>query len=176
MTRRCIIDGNNLLHTVRAYSPVPAGGREALVRRIHQWSTRDGYSTTVVFDGTPPTRGLKRQLAPQGLDVRFSAPRTADDLIVELIHAVPNPGQVLVVTDDKAILYEARLRGCASMANLTFIEKLFPPPSRSPSAPPASPSEKPTDVSPEDLAYWRREFGVPDATDEPSDGLEGMRF
>lgn len=176
MPRRCIIDGNNLLHAVRDHAPVPAGGREAMVRRIHQWSVRDGYATTVVFDGAPPTRGLKRQTAPDGLEVRFSAPRTADDLIVELIHAASHPDQILVVTDDKAILYEARLRRCASIANVTFIEKLFPSSPNSPAVASIPPSDKPTDISPEELAYWRREFGIPDAKDEPFEGMEGMRF
>jgi hypothetical protein len=132
--------------------------------------------TTLVFDGPAPTRGLKRQLAPEGLDVRFSAPRTADDLIVELIHAAPSPDQVLVVSDDKAILYEARLRGCASASSKWFTEAIFACSPDSPGAAPQPLAEKPTDVSREDRAYWRREFGVPDAEDDPLDGLEGMRF
>lgn len=134
------------------------------------------YLTIVVFDGAAPTRGLKRQLAPEGLDVRFSAPRTADDLIVELIHAATSPDQLLIVTDDKAILYEARLRGCASASSKGFTETLFASAGRSPTSTPLPPAEKPTDVSPEDQAYWRREFGFPNAADDPSEGLEGMKF
>lgn len=143
---------------------------------------------TLVFDGAPPTRGLKRQLAPQGLDVRFSAPRTADDVIVDWIHAAPNPDRVLVVTDDKAILYEARRKGCTTTPCADFVGRLF---DRSSSPTPHSPSlkphpssptpdapspEKPTHQSPEDAAYWRKVFDIPDAKNDPDEGMDGMLF
>ena len=115
----------------------------------------------VAFDGAAPTGGLRDQLTPARLDVRFSAPRTADDLIVDLIHQLPDPGSVEVISDDKAILYEARIRGCRTCGAAEFVAILFPSREAKPTPPPEE-STKPEPLSAEEQQFWRREFDVAD--------------
>src|SRR3990170_305027 len=112
MTLRVLIDGNNLLHTMREHAPIAAVGRETMVRLIGRWSRRTGTAVTLVFDGPAPKGALKKQLSPEGLSVRFSAPATADDLIVAAIHDAEDPTNLRVVTSDTAIRHAAVYRRC----------------------------------------------------------------
>src|SRR3990170_1885636 len=112
MAEHVIIDGNNLLHAMREHAPITAVGRETMVRLIERWSRGSGSSVTLVFDGPPPRGGFNKQLSPDGLTVRFSAPATADDLIVAAIGDEKNPTRLRVVTSDTAIRHTAGYRKC----------------------------------------------------------------
>jgi len=175
VTRGAIIDGNNLLFAVKARAPVKPPGREGLVRRIEQWARNRPDHVIVAFDGAAPKGGLRDQLSPARLEVRFSAPQTADDLIVGLIHTCPDPGSVEVISDDKAILYEARLRGCRTRGAAEFVDLLFQPQRTRPIHPPKEPA-KPENLSADEQAFWRREFNVSDDDERPPDDLDAMRY
>lgn len=169
-----LIDGNNLLFAIGAHAPVKALGREGLVRRIEHWAGANQERVIVVFDGFPPTRGIRGQLHSAKLDVRFSAARTADDVIADLIHQCSDPSSVRVVSDDKAILYEARLRACRTCTAAEFVDELFPSNRPNPAAPSPT-SDKPESLTPDERDYWRREFNVDEGGPDP-DGLDAMRY
>lgn len=125
MPQRFYIDGNNLLHAMRAYAPVPNVGRETMVRLIEKWVARSGNLVTLVFDGPTPRGAMAAQMASKALTVQFSARRTADDLLIDAIHACSDPGATAVVTGDRAILHEAGVRRCQRISPTEFIETLF---------------------------------------------------
>ena len=50
MDTQVVIDGNNLLHAMHAHAPLPAIGRETLVRIIERWAERVGGEVVVVED------------------------------------------------------------------------------------------------------------------------------
>lgn len=125
MIRRLYIDGNNLLHAMRASAPVANVGRETMVRLIEKWVAESGPVVTLVFDGPPPRGAMAAQIKSKTLSVQFSAPRTADDVLIDAIHACSDPAATGVVTADTAILHEAGARRCQRISPAAFIESLF---------------------------------------------------
>jgi len=170
MGEHVIIDGNNLLHALREHAPIAAVGRETMVRLIERWRKTSGCEVTLIFDGPAPQGGLHKQLSPEGLTVRFSAPATADDLIVAIIRDEKDPTRLRVVTSDKAIRHAAGYRKCRSTDAVSFVSELFPT-DRSSRPTRQLPDEKPSEVQPDDAEQWKEVFGD---DDEPFDGFEAM--
>jgi hypothetical protein len=176
MVSRFVIDGNNLLHTMRAHAPIPLVGRETMIQLIDRWARRGEDEVIVVLDGPPPAGPLARQMTPNRIGVRFSSPRSADDLIVELIQAASDPRRLYVISADSAILYEAHVRGCPTTKPLDFLSMLFPaPPKRMRPEGPAphdscDDAEKPKQVSDGEAKELERRLG--NIADELFDGLE----
>ena len=173
MVEHVIIDGNNLLHALREHGPIAAVGRETMVRLIERWGKSSGCAVTLIFDGPVPKGGLSQQLSPEGLTVRFSAPATADDLIVAIIRDENVPTRLRVVTSDKAIRHAAGYRKCPCTDATSFIVELFSAANHSKPVPEAA-AEKPGEVRPEDAERWRQAFGGED--DEPFDGFDAMLY
>ncbi len=172
MAEHVIIDGNNLIFAMRDHAPLPAVGRETLVKVVERWARRGKDTVTLVFDGAVPAGNLARQMSSSRITVCFSAPATADDIIVGMIHRARDPATVRVVTGDKAIRHEARIRRCRHIDAVAFVHELFPPPkaSKGPKGPPA---EKPEEVSPDEAQEWLDLFDLDD--DEPFDGHDTMQ-
>ncbi len=171
MDEYLVIDGNNLLHALRESGAVPALGRETLVRQLERWAKTAAAKVTLVFDGAPPAGAMARQLSSRILSVRFSAPRTADDLIVEFVRRASDPAMVRVISDDGAIRHEVGLRRCQHVGTGPFIQELFSPPSP-PQRSTAPPPEKPSAPTADELEKWKQKFGS--ENDEPFDGYEAM--
>ena len=175
MSQHVIIDGNNLLHAMHAHAPIPHVGRETLVRVIERWGRGHDGRITLVFDGPTPRGGLSGQMKSKRLRVRFSAPASADDVIVGMVHQATRPAEIRVVTSDNAIRHEARARKCLHSSAKEFVEELVSP-GQVDSAPAASAetSEKPSGVTPAEAEQWAELFGMDD-DDQPFDGHEAMR-
>jgi len=172
--RHVIIDGNNLLYAMHAHAPIPSVGRETMVKVIERWARRGTDEVTLVFDGPEPIGGLSRQMASSRITVRFSAPKSADDIIVAFIHRARDPGQVRAVSSDTAIRHEAHLRRSVCTDSVAFVAELFgkaaPPPAPGESAP----DDKPVAGISTDTDAWLNEFGI-DIEDEPFDGFDAMK-
>ena len=125
MAHHVIVDGNNLLHAMHAHAPVPHVGRETMVRIIERWAHRVDDHVTLVFDGSAPAGGLGQQFESRRIHVRFSAPKTADDVIVDLIGKARPPADTRVVSDDTALGHAARMRRCGHVTCRAFISELF---------------------------------------------------
>ena len=155
MAGHVVIDGNNLLYAMHAHAPVAAVGRETMVKIIERWAKRHGDDVTLVFDGPKPKGGLLKQMSSPRIDVRFAAPVSADDIIIDMVKRAAHPDAVCVVTDDTAIRYEAKHRRCRHTDNVSFIRELFA--DEKPSAGPsrtATTEEKPRSQTPEDVEHW----------------------
>lgn len=104
------------------------GAIAALVERLERWAETHDHRVTVVLEG-PPARPLPHH----GVDVS-SAPRaypnSADDEIVRLLEADPNPAEVVVVTSDATLAQRARRAGSSIQSSAAFrsmIETATPP-------------------------------------------------
>ena len=172
MPRHIIIDGNNLLYAMHAHAPMPSVGRETMVKLIERWARKGSDDVTLVFDGPTPPGGLGQQFSSSRITVRFSAPKTADDIIVALIHRAKDPGSIRAVSSDTAIRHEAHLRRCATTDSVAFVAELFGK-APLPQAAAASPEEKPVTESPEETQRWLDEFGI-DIDDDLFDGFDAM--
>lgn len=170
MSGQVLIDGNNLLHAMRAHAPVPLVGRETMVRHIERWA-REGADTVVLYlDGRLPDGPMAKQMSSGRIDVRFSGPRTADDLIADAIRRAADPGRLRLVSGDTALIHEAHRRGARVTNPVEFISELFPPAPRKPGE--AARAEKPGTVSPEEAESLAGLLG--DLADELSDGFEDL--
>jgi len=140
MSAQVLIDGNNLLHAMHAQAIGRHIGRETLVRWIERWAATRPDKITLVFDGPPPNSGLVRQLESARVAVRFAAPKSADDILVQMIQATKTPTTVRLVSGDTAIQYEARFRKCPVTSSMDFVDELLvtqrkPPVPRAPESP-----------------------------------------
>lgn len=163
MPGHVIIDGNNLLHAMQAHAPIPLVARETMVKIIERWARRGSDDVTLVFDGPAPLAGMLQQMTSRRIAVRFSAPHSADDIIVALIRRQRMPDTVRIVSSDTALRHEARHRRCRHTDAVAFIGELFIPASSSghdtdPSA------EKPPAPSGLETQAWIAEFNL-DAAD-----------
>ena len=73
----------------------------ALVERLERWATTEGDDVTVVFE-RPPSPPIESAVitiahAPK------AAPNSADDEIVRLVRADPNPAEIRVATSDRTL-------------------------------------------------------------------------
>lgn len=173
MPDHVIIDGNNLLYAMPAHAPLPSIGRETLVRIIDRWARQGDDAVTLVFDGPVPDGSLSKQMSSDRIAVLFSAPVTADDVIVRLIHDAKHPTDLRVISSDNAILHEARGRKCRNGDCPSFIQELFTPQGE-PHPPTSTPGEKPPGVTRQEAKQWLDEFGFGDDGNEPFNGYEAM--
>ncbi len=150
---------------------VPARGlaRQMDSRRIH---VRFSASAAEAQRLRPRTLRAKPRAKSLGaVNRRPSAPVTADDVIVGMIHRAKQPGTLRIVTSDNAILHEARMRRCKHTQVAAFVRELNPPPER-PGAPKAASPEKPESISTDETQGWLSEFGLDEQ--EPFDGYDAM--
>jgi len=109
-----LIDGNNLLGSWGG--PAVAGdGRVEVLRRVAAFCRARGARATLVFDGAP----FRPELGGQelgGVSLRFP-PRgkDADSVIRELLDRARRPGELTVVSSDKAVYSYARTRGARAL-------------------------------------------------------------
>ena len=110
-----LIDGNNLLGSWGGPA-VRGDGRTEVVRRVSEFCRAKGARATVVFDGSPfrPELGAEQDLGrvtlrfpPQGHD--------ADSVIREILDGAARPGDILLVSSDKALYSYARTRGASAL-------------------------------------------------------------
>lgn len=100
---RYVIDGSNLLGAMELPRESDAAKRE-LVQRLASFARVSRSRVDCVFDGARP-EGFVSHLG--GLGVRFAHPRSADELIVQMLEGAAAPATL--VTNDRAL--GARVRG-----------------------------------------------------------------
>ena len=175
MNEHVIIDGNNLQFAMRDHAPIPHVGRETLARLVDRWAVERDAHVSLVFDGPEPYQTLVRQMAGERTAVSFSAPQSADDVIVEMLHRLRDPSGVRVITSDTAIRYEARIGRFGHTDSVAFVRELFDRGETgisTESVPPPAPSEKPERATDDDRRFWSEAFGGDD--EEPFDGHDAM--
>jgi len=125
-TDRLLIDGTNLLHAMsRASEGLPASAIIARLRGL----ARDDIAIELIFDG-PAERNLRGERIAPGLTVRYSGPRTGDELLLSLVDEVraegglDATGRALVVSDDRELAFALRQRGARTAGTAWLIGRL----------------------------------------------------
>jgi len=114
-TARLLVDGSNLLHALTRGSGAGAAPPATVIGRL-RGVVPPSVAIDLVFDG-PAERGLRGERIASGLTVRYSGPRTGDDVILALVDEVGRAGgasataALLVVTDDRDLRHGLRIRG-----------------------------------------------------------------
>jgi len=147
-----VIDGNNLLGSWGG--PQGQDDRRAeVVRRVAAFCRAKGAKATLVFDGHPLRPDMEAQdlgplrlrVPPQGTD--------ADTLIREIVDTSDRPGEIVVVTSDKALYSYVKTAGATVLRahEWNAMERRLGRPEGS------SSGEKPDKEN--DVEGWLRKFG-----------------
>jgi hypothetical protein len=159
-----LIDGNNLLHAVRALEdPERLFGRFMLCEVLGRWARRYGERVHVVFDGPEPAAELREQLGHANIELSFSGGQTADDLIHNLLESNSAARRLLVVSSDHAVQRAAKRRRARPQKSddfwITVKRDLKRP--NSPKA--VEPEEKRRGLNSTATETWLEEFGFGDS-------------
>ena len=148
-----LVDGNNLLGSWGG--PRGEDGRAEVVRRVAAFCRARGARATIVFDGRPLRPDMASQtLGPVGIRVPPEG-QDADDVIRRIVEEAKAPGDIIVVTSDKALYSYVRTHGAAVLRahEWNALERK--------AAPEAQPGgEKPDHES--DVEGWLKRFGGKD--------------
>ena len=111
MSLHYIIDGYNVIKQIDALKAKKLRfGREALIRFIEQKRPQGSprNKVTLVFDGKAEFSGPQEKTS---LNVIFSKSGSADDKIKKMVENCSDPRNIVVVTDDRQVMYYCRSVG-----------------------------------------------------------------
>lgn len=128
-----VIDGDNVLHEVRGSRD--EGGVAWLLPRLADWRPRN-LGILVTLDGHPAPGESKRSRAARGIHFQHSGSRSADDLIVGKLEAMPyaTRARTAVITRDHGLQQRVRTAG----AMVRSVDWLMQRISQSPNVAPGS--------------------------------------
>jgi hypothetical protein len=145
-----LIDGHNLIGKMPGLRLDDPDDERQLVQFLRAYLARVKKSGTVVFDrGSLDDQQPK--LSSRTLSVRFARPpRTADEVIVELVRQEKNPRGLTVVSSDARVRALARQAGASVQEAAAFARAVL--------AAPPLPAQKEKGLSPSEVEAWEKEF------------------
>jgi predicted RNA-binding protein with PIN domain len=118
-----LIDGHNLIGQLPDISLRDPDDEARLVQKLIGLSARQSKRVVVVFDSGLP--GGKSRMSTGQVEVIFaSVGSSADDVMKERIKRVRDPGQWIVVSNDRAVLDAARARRMTTITSAEFAVQL----------------------------------------------------
>lgn len=150
-----LIDGNNLLGSWGGPA-VPGDGRAFVLRHVAEFCRRKGARAVLVFDGVPFRPDLDDQQIG-AVSLRFPDPgRDADSVVREIVDGFARPGELIVVTSDKALYSYARTRGARVLRAHEWNALAREGAARAPRGRPTASREKPERET--DVDFWLKKF------------------
>jgi len=140
-------DGNNLIGQSAAAARADSQARRAFLSTLHSYHRSGGGKFLVYFDGDD----AERSASPPGVSVRYSAPVSADEAMLQRLREIGNPSEVIVVTNDRDLRARCRQQGAAVLTWQEFATKMQ---SRRLQNPTRSDQQERVDVE-----EWMRYFG-----------------
>jgi uncharacterized protein len=159
-----LVDGNNLFFAFRKVGDDL--GRSGLAKRLGQLADITGQRVAVVFDGAAPHGALAEQVGDERIEVVFSAPRTADEVLCERIAADSAPKRLVVVSTDHEIRRAARRRRCQAIRSEDFVEILDAMIERSRRPRKGEPPQKRQGLTSQQAQQWLKELNLDEDTQE----------
>lgn len=145
-----LIDGHNLIGQTPGLRLDDPEDELKLVEQLRGYLARLKKKGTVVFD--QGAAGRQRSLSTSRLTVRFARPpRTADDVIIELVRQERNPRGLTVVTSDVHLATAARQAHANVKDAISFARDML-------STPALLDEKKPTTLSAAEIEAWEQEF------------------
>jgi hypothetical protein len=142
-------DGNNLIGQSAAAAKADMRTRRAFLSTLSSFHKSGGGRFLVYFDGDDPNPST----APPGVAVRYSAPASADALILRRLQEIRHPSEVTIVTNDRELMFRCRNAGAVAQDWRQFITRM----QSRPMPQPRTPGDSQERVDVED---WMRYFGL----------------
>jgi len=120
-----IVDGYNLINKIAEIKNLSLSDKRSyLVFLLEDFrrTTSLNNKISVVFDGREDV--ISSEVLSRRIEVMFSKGESADLLIKKLVKNSPNPRNILVITEDKAIINYVRSRGANSEKSSEFLKNL----------------------------------------------------
>ena len=141
-------DGNNLIGQSAAAARADLQARRGFLSELMSYHRSGGGKFLVYFDGDDPDRSA----SPPGVAIRYSAPLSADEAILQRLRGMQNPSEIIVVTNDRELASRCRSEGAAVLTWREFVTKM-----QSRRVPRAKPGDRQEHV---DVDEWMRYFGL----------------
>lgn len=141
-------DGNNLIGQSAAATRTNAEVRKAFLSALSSFHRSGGGRFLVYFDGDDPGRSA----TPPGVAIRYSAPMSTDDAILRRLREIQRPEEIIVVTNDRALMSRCRDEGAMTMNWHEFLSRMQPRSRRR--------STRDNREQPVDVEEWIRYFGL----------------
>jgi predicted RNA-binding protein with PIN domain len=141
-------DGNNLIGQSAESSRARPQALQSFLSTLSAYHKSGGGRFLVYFDGDDTGRSMPSP----GVRVRYSAPFSADEVIVRRLREISRPGEVIVVTNDTALQNQCRNAGSKVMNWRQFSIKIQSRKSR--------PSGGKNIQEPVDVEDWMDYFGL----------------
>ena len=125
MSVHYIIDGYNIIKQIpHLTSKKLKSAREGLVQLIKKYKLTGSAKNevTIVFDGQPDVVVPRAKIE---FEIYFTKNESADDRIKKMIKASPNPSRLIVVSDDKEIIFFARGHRALVSSASKFLSKIL---------------------------------------------------
>jgi len=113
-------DGNNLIGQSAAVAKADSKARREFLSALTSYHRSGGGKFLVYFDGDDQ----ERSASPPGVSVRYSAPFSADDAILQRLRAMRNSSEVIVVTNDRQLMIQCRNEGAGVLTWCDFTQKM----------------------------------------------------
>ncbi len=159
-----LIDGHNLIGQLPDISLKDPDDEAKLVQKLIGFAARTGKRCLVVFDSGLP--GGKSRMSTGKVEVIFATARSsADDVMKERIKAARDPGQWVVVSNDREVLSAAASRRMAVLKSAEFASQLrvTPVPPKSKRVPKSDEGEATNvHVSAAEVEAWLKLFNAED--------------
>ena len=151
-----LVDTWNVLHQMGVLPPDLAGlgaGELATLLSKGRWS-RDRVS--LICDGTPGSSGSG--IARNVEIIYTGGTKSADQEIMDRVVASSAANRIVVVTNDREIIRFIRAKGAQQLGSVEFLKAVADDHRR----PNKTNVHKPSGLSPEKAAAWKKEFGFVD--------------
>ena len=143
-------DGNNLIGQSAAAARADPRTRAEFLSSLVACRRAGGGRFLVYFDGDDTARSA----SPPGVSVRYSAPETADEAILQRLRGMRNPSEIIVVTNDRGLAARCRAEGASVLTWSEFTARM-----QSRRARPNSRSE-PMEKVDVDIDDWMKYFEI----------------
>jgi predicted RNA-binding protein with PIN domain len=107
-------DGNNLIGQSAAVSRKDRNTRKAFLETLSAYQKSGGGRFLVYFDGDDPAD----LSTPTGITVRYSAPESADIVILRRLKEIQRTSEVIVITNDLELASRCRHAGASSLKRI----------------------------------------------------------
>lgn len=125
MALHFLIDGYNVINKINdLFNQKLETQRNSFLELIERNNPQGARKNkvTVVFDGQMDVFGSRHE---GDVNVIFSSGETADDRIKRFVRNADNKKNIIVVTDDREIIYAVRQEGAQICSSNDFISKIY---------------------------------------------------